>query len=123
MKKKLGNKRYFINPREGVAAASFDVSITDDIDKKEGYPNLDLEATLTLSDCNRQISLDFETWLGSDIKEAKRVIKDRRFKLARLKRIVDEFAAAAERGYAHIESRLSEYEKAVKEYDNKKKKK
>tara|TARA_R110000824_G_C14932731_1_gene648950 strand:+ start:15 stop:377 length:363 start_codon:yes stop_codon:yes gene_type:complete len=120
MQKKLGNKRYFINPKEGVAAASFDVSITDDINKKKGYPNLDLEATLTLSDCNRQISLDFETWLGKDIKEAKKVIKDRRLKLTRLKKIVDEFVAVTERGYAHIESRLPEYEKAVKEYEKKK---
>jgi len=123
MQKKFGDKRYFLNPKEGVAAASWSVTVDNNISRKDHYPGIDAEASLTISDCTRQINLEFETWLGDDIKEAKKVLDDRRIKLTRLKSIVDEFVTAAEKAYDYIEDRLPEYEKAMKEYEEKKKKK
>tara|TARA_R110002096_G_scaffold401053_1_gene597821 strand:+ start:891 stop:1265 length:375 start_codon:yes stop_codon:yes gene_type:complete len=123
MKKKFGDKRYFLNPKEGVAAASFSVHVDNNIKRRDYCPSIDAEASLTISDCTRQINLEFETWLGDDIKEAKKVLDDRRIKLTRLKGIVDEFVTAAEKAYDYIEDRLPEYEKAMKEFEEQKKKK
>tara|TARA_R110000822_G_scaffold8487_4_gene33314 strand:- start:51 stop:428 length:378 start_codon:yes stop_codon:yes gene_type:complete len=123
MQKKFGDKRYFLNPKEGVAAASWSVHVENNIKRRDYCPGIDAEASLTISDCTRQINLEFETWLGDDIKDAKRILFERRLKLARLKSVVDEFVTATEKAYDYIEDRLPEYEKAMKEYEEQQKKK
>lgn len=124
-KKKFGNKRFFLNPKDGVAAASFNVEAGfDDGGVKGGWPSLEVESNLSMSDCNRQISLDFDLWLGDDKRDALQTIKERRAKLARFKQIVDRFVEDTTAAYEFAEEHLDDYIKARKAYAaNKKKKK
>jgi len=117
MTRKQTNKRFFLNPKEGVAAASFEVTFMKDFEGK--WPKLDVEASITISDCNRQISLEFEVWNPDDKKEAKRVIRERRAKLKRLKQILDEFVVATNAAYDEMEESLDEYYrvKGIKDKD------
>ena len=120
MEKKLGNKRCFLNPKEGIAAINFEVTVTDNL-KGGSYPNLDVEATITLSDCSRQITLEFDTWCGENNRATRKVIKDRRAKLARLKKLLDEFIDCTDKAYDYIEERLGARKLALEAYNRKKK--
>ena len=63
-KKKFGKKRQFLNPKDGVAAAFYEVEVTDSVGVQKGWPTLDLESNLQLSDCSRKIELEFNLWLA-----------------------------------------------------------
>jgi len=120
-KKKFANKRSFLNPKEGVAAISFNVYVEDNLDSKRSYPSLDVEASVTISDCNRQINLEFDTWRPGTEAETRKLLKARRTKLDRLKKLLDEFIASTEAAYDYVEKRLPKQQIAIKAYDKKNK--
>ena len=114
MTNKKTYKRYFLNPGEGIAAASFEVSLYKDLDRqykhtKEPDPTLHVEASISLSDCSRQINLEFEIWNPEDKKEAKKVLRRQRAKLKRFKQIVDDFVEATSSAYDEMDKSLNEY--------------
>jgi hypothetical protein len=121
MKKNFGKKRAFLNPRTGVAAASYDVSLSF-IDRKKHGPYMDVGASIQLADCDRKISLEFDLW-ESDPKAMVTELKARRQKLARLKEIIDGFVAATEAAYDTLEECLPEYEELINEAKKNKKNK
>lgn len=125
MDKKFLSKRYFLNPKEGVAAAAANASVNYRIKRSNinKYPALDVDASLSISDCNRQVHLEFDVWLGGDEKEARRTLKDRRAKLERLRQIVDEFVAQTTKAYDFVEQNMDEYFKLYKEADENQKRK
>lgn len=122
-KKKFGNKRYFLNPKDGVAAASFDVEASYNLKPdKDRWPSLDVEGTLSLSDCNRQIRLEFDVWTSDSKTESLKTLKDRRKKLERLKNIVLQFVDSANAAYDFLENKLDEYHRVRNIVKDKKKK-
>ena len=122
-KKKFGKKREFLNPKDGVAAASYEVEVVDGITDCRGWPTLESDAHLELSDCSRKIELEFNLWLADGKAESLKQIKDRRAKLKRLQEIVNGFIEATNASYDYVESKLDEYHAARKAYDAKQKKK
>lgn len=121
-KKKFGKKRQFLNPKEGVAAAFYEVGVTDSVGVQKGWPTLDHESNLQLSDCSRKIELEFNLWLEDDKVDCLRHIKDRRAKLQRLQEVVNGFVEATNASYDYIESKLDEYYAARKAYEASRKK-
>lgn len=110
--KKLLQKRYFLNPNgDGVAAASARVALTYRVKRTNArnYPACEVDATLSLSDCNRQIHLEFDLWPSGDRKGMLRDLNARRTKLARLKAVVDEFVTSTLSAYDFVEEHLDEY--------------
>ncbi len=122
MKKKFGKKRYFLNADEGVAAASFNVEVEADIaPKKDYWPTIDMSSGIQLSDCSRQISLEFDIWISDKKIKTLKNIRERRAKLQRLKDIVNEFAEATNEAYDYLESQLDAYHQAYAEKEKKEK--
>ncbi len=114
MTNKSTYKRYFLNPDEGIAAASFAVDLRKDMHRWRECkpdPQLYLEASIELSDCSRQINLEFEIWPDDDKKETRKLLKQRRAKLKKLKQIVDDFVQATSSAYDEIDKSLDEYYK------------
>jgi len=119
MKKKFGKKRYFLNPKEGVEAASFNVEVEEDLNsKKTRWPYLDNDVSLEISDCDGQIVVGCNVWVEGSKKRTLASLKERRAKVKRLQEIVDAFAESALESFDYMESRLDDYYKA---YDAKKK--
>lgn len=118
-------KRFFLNPTgEGVAAASARVSTNFRIEPRNftKYPGLDVDANISISDCNRQICLEFDIWLHGDRREVRKELREKRKKLARLKQIVDEFVEATSKAYDFVEENLDEYFEQYKRVEDAKKK-
>ena len=121
MKKKFGKKRYFLNPKEGVEAASFNVEVEEYLStKKSNWPYLHNEASLEINDSDGQIVIDCNVWVGNGKKSTLALLKERRAKVKRLQEIVDAFAESALESFDFMESKLDDYYKA---YDTRKKKK
>lgn len=96
-------KRGFLNEHEGMAAFSASVDIDDSEDKQYAY----VHADFTISDCNRQICLDFCIGEMKDIDSTDKKIsnliqelEEFKFKLAEatviFKRIEDEKEVASD---------------------------
>lgn len=110
--KKFISKRFFLNPDgDGVAAACAHASVDFRIERSgvNKYPAMDVDVSISLSDCNRQIHLEFDVWLGGDRKQALKALREKRKKLARLKEVVDAFVAGATEAYDFVEANLDEY--------------
>ncbi len=122
MKKKFGKKRYFLNPKDGVAAASFSVEVGVELgSKKYEWPSIDASSSLSLSDCTRQIYLEFDIWASSTKTKTLKTIRERREKIKRLQAVVNEFADATNKSYDYIESQLDAYHKAYAKQEKKEK--
>lgn len=117
--KNFGRKRYFLNPKDGVAAGSFHIVVDHRI-KGSKWPCLEVDASLRLSDCHRQINLEFDVWLDDEKKKALANLKDRRKKLQHLQNIVNEFVEKTTAAYDYLESHLDEYIVARKKHNEKK---
>lgn len=128
MKKKFGEKRAFLNPKEGVAAAWYYATVEHEPNPKgkNRWPTLDLDCSMELSDCNRQIHLDFDVW-ASDKAKTLREIREKRAKVARLQEVINGFAESANEALDYVEDHLDAYfeayAKKTAENKNKKKKK
>lgn len=123
MKKKFGKKRYFLDPKEGVSAASFSVEVDVSIipKGKKMWPTLDVDAGLQLSDGNHQVYLEFDVWVGDNVKTLKD-IREKRIRLLRLQDIVNNFVEATNESYDYLESQLDDYHAAYKKREAQKKK-
>lgn len=123
MEKKFGKQRIFLNPKDGVAAASSVARVVDNIKSKNiRWPSIEAECSIELSDCNRQISLEFGLWLHDTKRENVKEIKELRAKLKRLQDLVNNFADATNVAYDYVEARLDAYHKARKIYEANEKK-
>lgn len=115
MIKKFGEKRFFLNPKEGIAAGYFYAQVDNELKpRKDHWPRIDAECGIELSDCSRKISLDFEIWISDTKKKTLKNIREKRAKLARLRVLINEFADAADGAYDYLESKLDEYYEARK---------
>lgn len=99
----LYRKRTFLNPREGMAAIQASVRIS------EGDDYVNVDSGLTVSDCSRQINLDFEVW---DSSRDKSYLRERRRKIALFREVVNAYLDATEKAYDELESKLEEKHKA-----------
>ncbi len=123
MIKKFGKKRYFLNPKEGVAAASFIAEVEEDFGTKgKRWPYLDTQCYLELSDESDQVTLDLHVWIEDTKKKTLAAIKAKRAKVERLQEIVNAFAESALESFDYIESRLDDYYEAYNAKKNQKKK-
>lgn len=112
----LFRKRTFLNPREGMAAIQASVRIS------EGDDYINVDSSLTISDCNRQINLDFEVW---DSSQDKSYLRERRKKMDLFRKVINGYLDATEEAYNELEGKLEEKHKAKlkKEKEKAKKKK
>jgi hypothetical protein len=97
----LYDKRAFLNPvsEGGMAAIKADVQVT------ESETDIEVSASLGLSDCSNHIYLDFEVWSSS---VSKRFLRDRRKKAQRLRTIINTFLDAVEEAYEELEEKAPE---------------
>ena len=93
-RKKLYEKRAFLNADGGMAAVDAKVSVEDE----STYTSVD--ATLTLSDCGNMIHLDFDHWSSS---QDKKYLRLRRKKIALLRDTINDFLDAVEVAYNEVE--------------------
>lgn len=116
---RYGKRRFFLNTDQGVAAASFNVDVADNSNKE--WPTLDVTSSISMSDCHRQITLEFDLFASKDKKENRAALRRQRKKLERLRLILDEFIEATSKAYDHFENSLDGYNKARAKYEQKKK--
>ena len=92
--------RKFLNKDTGMAAVEYTVECEEYENKRSKKTERNVTADLTLSDCNRQITLDFGVW-GSDPKGH---VKSRREKVRILEEAVIAFLDQCNAAYDWMES-------------------
>jgi len=101
--KQVFYSRKFLNPRPkcGMAAIEADVSI------QESDDSISVASHLTISDCNRRISLEFDVYdYGLNLRQNLALLKERRHKARLLQKTIQGYFAALEVAYAEIEEKL-----------------
>lgn len=88
-------RRQFLNPVEGIAAVEWHVTLT------EGKRSDSVNASFTISDCNRVVDLDFGAYRARDI-------EDTRTKITRLRRNVQAFERALLDALTEVEGRVAD---------------
>jgi hypothetical protein len=78
MDKRFGHSRKFLNKRSGLAAVEWRVTgstwvPTRGKDKKK---HVEVVADFTITDCNRQVTLDFSVWDKKDLKAKLQKVRD-----------------------------------------------
>ena len=106
-KRKLYEKRTFLNPRSEGGLAAIDASV----ELTESDTEIHVSSSLGFSDCSNQIYLDFDVWDSSAMIAA---LVRRRKKVAHLREIINGFLDATEAAYDEIEKKLPAKEAAIK---------
>ena len=92
----LYSRRTFLNPTETIAIIKARVEIF------ERDTNIEVDASLVISDCANNIHLDFDIYESS---VTKKYLRERRKKVALLRKIINDFLDAVDVGYDEIEEK------------------
>ena len=92
----LYSRRTFLNPTETIAIIKARVEIF------ERDTNIEVDASLVISDCANNIHLDFDIYESS---VTKKYLCERRKKVALLRKIINDFLDAVDVGYDEIEEK------------------
>jgi len=101
--KQVFYSRKFINPRSkcGMAAIEANVSI------QESDDSISVASHLTIADCNRRISLEFDVYdYGLNLRQNTTYLRERRSKARLLQKTIEGYFAALEVAYAEMEEKL-----------------
>lgn len=116
--------RQFLNNEGHHGLAAILTEITDG-DESETY--LDFSASVTVSDCNRTVALDFGVYGGTSSKkdraELRADLENARAKAALLKAELDAFVGALDEALGDVETKLDKHERKAKKQANKSAKK
>jgi len=118
-RRKLYEKRAFLNPKSEGGLAAIDASV----ELVESKIDIHVSSSLGFSDCSNQIYLDFDVWDSTAMIVA---LAKRRKKVAFMREIMNGFLDATESAYDEIEKKLPAKEAALKakaKADKEKKKK
>lgn len=110
--KNFFNKRAFLNPRNGLAAAYASCTLEVNAPDKNGKGGcITADSYLTLTDCSRRIDLDFS--VGNYVEDGK--LSARRKKVATFRKLVNEFLDATEALYDAYEQKEKELKELRKQ--------
>lgn len=90
MRDKVYSKRQFLNTEEAGGVAFIKASVSEASVNPDGYVSFDAE--LTISDCSRQVTLDFSVYGSAD--NTAESVANVRTKLRRLKQTIAAFEQA-----------------------------
>ncbi len=101
--KEVFHSRKFLNPRSAGGLAAIEATVT----LHEGDDSISVSAHLSLSDCSRKVTLEFDAYdYGTNLKENLTLLRERRRKAQLLQETIEGYCAALEAAYTEMEEKL-----------------
>jgi hypothetical protein len=100
--KRFYTRRFLNRPGyHSTALVLGEVAVTRSPTKRRPDPRVDIAAEITISDCDRQITLDLNAWGSGD--QAWGNLRNAQFKSRTFRKAINDFLDAADAGHALLE--------------------
>ena len=107
--RKFYTRKFLNRPRyHSTALVLAGVEVTRSPTKRVPNPVVDVSAEMTISDCDRQITLDLNAWGSGD--QAWGNLRNAQFKSRAFRKAINDFLDATDRGHEILEQELLEHE-------------